>query len=148
MYPTYQDAVKIAEDTTLTPSQKLHKLFKNSKTRSLKSYIESSNLFQDYQVEPSLNVDQAEVVEVDADGQVVTFRYPDNTYHSIDAGSYTKIEGTTYISFSSLDTLDVAVTEDYFKNLLDAEDTSMSPFYRGFWVDEDLQKFFLNSYPE
>ena len=148
MYPTYTDVLKVSQDTTLTPSQKLHELFKNSKTRSLKSYIASSNLFQDYQVEPSLNVDQAEIVEVDADGQVVTFRYPDNTYHWIDAGSYIKIEGITYIPFSSLDNVDVEVTEDYFKNLLDTEDTSMSPFYRGFWVDEDLQKFFLNSYPE
>lgn len=148
MYPTYTDVLKVSQDTTLTPSQKLHELFKNSKTRSFKDYIESSSLFQDYQVEPSLNVDQAEVVEVDADGQVVTFRYPDNTYHWIDAGSYIKIEGTTYIPFSSLDNVDVEVTEDYFKNLLDTEDTSMSPFYRGFWVDKDLQEFFLNSYPE
>ena len=147
MYPTHSDIVKVSQDTTLTPSQKLHELFKNSKTTSLKSYIASSNLFQDTQVEPSLNVDQAEIVEIDADGQVVTFRYPDNTYHWIDAGSYVTIEGTEYIPFMSVNT-EEEIIQDYFKNLLDTEDTSMSPFYRGFWVDKDLQKFFLNSYPE
>ena len=82
------------------------------------------------------------------DHQAFILRYPDNTYHFLDAGSYIKIEGTTYIPFSSLDNVDAEVTEDYFKNLLDTEDTSMSPFYRGFWVDADLQEFFLNSYPE
>jgi hypothetical protein len=147
MYPTYEDAVKVSQDTTLTASQKLHELFKNSKTTSLKSYIASSNLFQDHQVEPSLNVDQAEIVEIDADGQVVTFRYPDNTYHWIDAGSYVTIEGTEYIPFMSVDTEEEMI-QDYFKNLLDTEDSSMSPFYRGFWVDKDLQMFFLSSYPE
>jgi hypothetical protein len=147
MYPTHSDIVKVSQDTTLTPSQKLHELFKNSKTTSLKSYIASSNLFQETQVEPSLNVDQAEIVEVDADGQVVTFRYPDNTYHWIDAGSYVTIEGTEYIPFMSVDT-EEEIIEDYFKNLLDTEDSSMSPFYRGSWIDKDLQMFFLSSYPE
>jgi len=147
MYPTHSDIVKVSQDTTLTPSQKLHELFKNSKTTSLKSYIASSNLFQDTQVEPSLNVDQAEVVEVDADGQVVTFRYSDNTYHWIDAGSYVTIEGTQYLPFMSVD-VEEEIIQDYFKNLLDTEDSSMSPFYRGFWVDKDLQMFFLSSYPE
>jgi NDP-sugar pyrophosphorylase family protein len=147
MYPTHSDIVKVSQDTTLTPSQKLHELFKNSKTTSLKSYIANRTLFQDIQVEPSLNVDQAEVVEVDADGQVVTFRYPDNTYHWLDAGTYITIEGTRYLPFISVDVTE-EVIEDYFKNLLDTEDSSMSPFYRGFWVDADLQEFFLNSYPE
>ena len=147
MYPTYSDIVKVSQDTTLTPSQKLNELFKNSKTTPLKDYIASSKLFQDPKVEPSLNVDQAEIVEIDADGQVVTFRYPDNTYHWIDAGSYVTIEGTEYIPFMSVDT-EEEIIQDYFKNLLDTEDSSMSPFYRGFWVDKDLQMFFLSSYPE
>jgi NDP-sugar pyrophosphorylase family protein len=147
MYPTHSDIVKVSQDTTLTPSQKFHELFKNSKTTSLKSYIANRTLFQDIQVEPSLNVDQAEVVEVDADGQVVTFRYPDNTDHWLDAGTYITIEGTRYLPFISVDVTE-EVIEDYFKNLLDTEDSSMSPFYRGFWVDADLQEFFLNSYPE
>jgi NDP-sugar pyrophosphorylase family protein len=147
MYPTHSDIVKVSQDTTLTPSQKFHELFKNSKTTSLKSYIASRTLYQDIQVEPSLNVDQADVVEVDADGQVITFRYPDNTYHWLDAGTYTTIEGTRYLPFISVDVKE-EIIEDYFKNLLDTEDSSMSPFYRGFWVDSDLQEFFLNSYPE
>lgn len=148
IYPTYEDAMKVSQDTTLTPSQKMHELFKNSKTEPLQKWIDEHSISQDHPIDPSVKIDQAEVVEVDADGQILVFRYPDNTYHFLDTGGYVEIEGTTYIQFSSLDNIGVEVTEDYFKNLLDTEDTSMSPFYRGFWVDEDLQKFFLNSYPE
>ena len=37
--------------------------------------------------------------------------------------------------------------EQWFQDLLMTDDSPLV-FYRGFWVDEDLQLNFLNSYPE
>ena len=144
MYPTYSDIVKVSQDTTLTPSQKLHELFKNSKTESLEMWIDrQSKLFKSHPIDPSLKIDQAEVVEVNADGQILVFRYPDNTYHFIDAGMYTEIEGVYHIAYDSVDDS----LEQWFIDLLMTDDSPLV-FYRGFWVDEDLQEFFLSSYPE
>jgi hypothetical protein len=143
MYPTYTDVLKVSQDTTLTPSQKLHELFKNSKTEPLQKWLDR----QDTPVDPSLNVGQAEVVEIDADGQIAVFRYPDNTYHWIDAGSYITIDDVDYLPSGSHDD-EEEIVQEYFRDLLDTQDPTAGPFYRGFWVDEDLQMFFINSYPE
>jgi len=143
IYPTYEDAVKVSQDTTLTPSQKLHEIFKNSKTEPLQMWIDKQSIFQDHPIDPSVKIDQAEVVEVNADGQILVFRYPDNTYHFLDAGGYVEIEGVDYIAVDSVDDS----IEQWFQDLLMTDDSPLV-FYRGFWVDEDLQKFFLNSYPE
>ena len=142
MYPTYEQIKKVSQDPTLTPSQKMHEIFKNSKTEPLKVWIDTP-IFQDHPIDPSLKIDQAEVVEVNADGQIVVFRYPDNTYHYVDAGLYTEIEGVSYIAYDSVDDS----IDSYFEDLLMTNDSPMI-FCRGSWIDKDLQKFFLNSYPE
>lgn len=143
MYPTYEYIKKVSEDTTLTPSQKIHEIFKNSKTQPLRMWIEKQSMFQSTPIDPSVKIDQAEVVEVNADGQILVFRYPDNTYHFLDAGGYVEIEGVDYIAVDSVD----ESTEQWFQDLLMTDDSPLV-FCRGFWVDEDLQRFFLNSYPE
>jgi hypothetical protein len=147
MYPTYQEIMKVSQDTTLTPSQKMHEIFKNSKTEPLQEWLDKRlELFgQDLvdPVDPSVKIDQAEVVEVNADGQILVFRYPDNTYHYIDAGSYVEIEGIDHIAVDSIDDDSI---KSYFQDLLVTDDSPLV-FYRGFWVDKDLQEFFLNSYP-
>jgi hypothetical protein len=147
MYPTYQEIMKVSQDTTLTPSQKMHEIFKNSKTEPLQEWLDKRlELFgQDLvdPVDPSVKIDQAEVVEVNADGQILVFRYPDNTYHYIDAGAYVEIEGIDHIAVDSIDDDSI---KSYFQDLLVTDDSPLV-FYRGFWVDKDLQKFFLNSYP-
>ena len=142
MYPTYAEILKVSQDTTLTPSQKTHELFKNSKTRPLSSYIKDSDDL-DYPLSPNLNK-EAVVVEINA-GQTYTIRYPDNTYHILDTGTYEEIDGVDYIAVTSLEEL--GTTDEYFKELLATEDTPL-PFYQGGFVDEDLQSFFLNSYPK
>jgi len=143
MYPTYEDILKVSQDPTLTPSQKMHEIFKNSKTEPLQEWIDKVSIFQNYPIDPSVKIDQAEVVEVNADGQILVFRYPDNTYHYLDAGAYVEVEGVDYIAVDSVDDS----IGSYFQDLLMTDD-SPSVFYRGSWIDEDLQKFFLNSYPE
>ena len=147
MYPTYEYIKKVSEDSTLTPSQKMHEIFKNSKTISLKEYIENNDLFTSEEpIDPSLKIDQAEVVEINADGQTVTFRYPDNTYHYVDAGMYIEIEGVRHIAYESLDNIPEG-TQAYFDDLLMTDDSPLT-FYRGGWIDEDLEKFFLSTYPK
>ena len=141
MYPTYEQTLKVSKDQSLTPSQKMHEVFKNSKTQPLKKWL-SQKIFTTHPIDPSLKIDQAEVVEVNADGQILTFRYPDNTYYFIDAGMYTEIEGADHISF---DSIDEETINSYLEDLLSEEPLT---FARGFWVDEDLQKFFISSYPE
>jgi hypothetical protein len=145
---TYNDALKLSKDTTLTPSQKLHGLFGNAKTLPLKDYIESNDLFQDRPIDPSVDINNAEIVEVDGDGQVVVFRYPDNTYHTMDAGGYTEIDGVDYISSVGIDALGDDAVNDYFRDLLDAEDPTSGPFYRGYWIDQEFQKAFVESFPD
>jgi hypothetical protein len=142
MYPTYAEMLKVSQDTTLTPSQKMHELFKNSKTRPLSSYIKRDE-YLGYPLSPNLNLEAA-VVEINA-GQTYTLRYPDNTYHILDTGTYEEIDGVDYIAVTSLEELDT--TDEYFQELLATEDTPL-PFYQGGFVDEDLQSFFLNSYPK
>jgi hypothetical protein len=142
MYPTYEEIKKVSQDTTLTPSQKMHEVFKNSKTQPLRMWIEKQSIFQDHPIDPSLKIDQAEVVEVNADGQILVFRYPDNTYYYVDAGMYTEIDGVDHIAYDL-----IQEDDSYFQDLLMTDDSPLI-FYRGFWVDEDLQNFFLNSYPE
>jgi len=146
MYPTYEYIKKVSEDTTLTPSQKMHEIFKNSKTEPLRMWIDKQSIFQDCPIDPSVKIDQAEVVEVNADGQILVFRYPDNSYHFVDAGGYVEIEGVDHIAVESLDK-NPEGTQAYFDDLLMTDDSPLV-FYRGFWVDEDLQKSFENSYPE
>ena len=146
MYPTYEYIKKVSEDTTLTPSQKIHEIFKNSKTQPLRMWIEKQSMFQSTPIDPSVKIDQAEVVEVSADGQILTFRYPDNSYHFIDAGLYIEIEGVDHIAVFSLDE-EPEGTQTYFDDLLMTDDSPLI-FYRGWWVDKDLQEFFLNSYPQ
>ena len=142
MYPTYEDILKVSQDPTLTPSQKMHEIFKNSKTEPLQEWIDKVSIFQDYPIDPSVKIDQAEVVEVNADGQILVFRYPDNTYHYLDAGAYVEVEGVDYIAVDSVDDS----IGSYFQDLLMTDDSPLV-FYRGSWIDKDLQKFFLNSYP-
>ena len=143
MYPTYEHILKVSKDQTLTPSQKMHEIFKNSKTEPLREWLDRVSVFQDYPIDPSLKIDQAEVVEVNGDGQILVFRYPDNTYYFVDGGMYTTIEGVDHIAYDEIhDGIDV-----YFEDLLVTDDASMI-FCRGYWIDDDLQKFFLNSYPE
>ena len=142
MYPTYEDILKVSQDPTLTPSQKMHEIFKNSKTEPLQEWIDKVSIFQDYPIDPSVKIDQAEVVEVNADGQILVFRYPDNTYHFLDAGGYVEIEGVDHIAVDSVDDS----IEQWFQDLLMTDDSPLV-FYRGSWIDEDLQKFFLYSYP-
>ena len=146
MYPTYEYIKKVSEDTTLTPSQKMHEIFKNSKTQPLRMWIEKQSMFQKTPIDPSVKIDQAEVVEVSADGQILTFRYPDNSYHFIDAGLYIEIEGVDHIAVLSLDK-EPEGTQNYFDDLLMTDDSPLV-FYRGWWIDTDLQEFFLNSYPQ
>jgi len=141
MYPTYEEIKKVSQDTTLTPSQKMHEIFKNSKTEPLSKWLEQS-IFKTHPIDPSLKIDQAEVVEVNADGQTLVFRYPDNTYYYVDAGMYTKIDDVDHIAYDL-----IQGNDSYFEDLLMTDDSPLV-FYRGFWVDEDLQKFFINSYPE
>lgn len=141
MYPTHQQMMKVSQDTTLTPSQKYHELFKNSKTVPLSSYL---NQELEYPLSPNLHK-EAVVVEVNA-GQTFTLRYPDNTYHILDTGSYEEIAGNSYTSVTSLEDLGNEIVDQYFTELLTTEDTPL-PFYQGGFIDEDLQKFFLNSYP-
>jgi len=141
MYPTYEEIKKVSQDTTLTPSQKMHEIFKNSKTQPLSKWLDQG-IFKTYPIDPSLKIDQAEVVEVNADGQTLTFRYPDNTYYFIDAGMYTEIEDVDHIAYDEIN----ESIDSYLEDLLMIDDSPLT-FYRGFWVDEDLQKFFLNSYP-
>ena len=66
MYPTYEQIKKVSQDPTLTPSQKMHEVFKNSKTTPLKKYIEDSSTFSLFvnnePLDPSVRVDEAEVV--------------------------------------------------------------------------------------
>ena len=143
MYPTYEEIKKVSQDTTLTPSQKMHSIFKNSKTEPLKEWIDRVSIFQDYPIDPSLKIDQAEVVEVNADGQILVFRYPDNTYYFTDAGMYTEIEGVEYIAYDEIN----ESIDSYLEDLLMTNDSPLI-FYRGFWIDKDLEASFLNSYPE
>lgn len=147
MYPTYEHILKVYKDQTLTPSQKMHEIFKNSKTQPLQKWLDQDIFKTDLsskqiQIDPSLKIDQAEVVEVNADGQILTFRYPDNTYYFIDAGIYTEIEDVDHISFHSFDE---EIINSYLEDLLSKEPLT---FARGFFVDEDLEDFFTNSYPE
>jgi len=142
MYPTYQEIMKVSQDTTLTPSQKYHELFKNSKTEPLSSYLDEE---LSHPLSPNLHK-EAVVVEINA-GQTFTLRYPDNTYHILDLGTYEVIEGIDYISVTSLEDLGNEIVDQYFTELLTTEDTPL-PFYQGGFIDEELQKFFLNSYPE
>lgn len=145
MYPTYEQIKKVSQDTTLTPSQRLHELFKNSKTEPLSTYIDEDFLGE-YPLDPSVRLNEADVVEVNADGQIIVFRYPDNTYHVIDSGATATIEGSEYISPESLDDFDEETTQQYYNDLLMTDDSPLT-FYRGGWVDKDLQSFFLSTYP-
>lgn len=113
---TYEQVKQVSQDPTLTPSQKMHEIFKNSKTTPLKYFIENSGLF-DRPIEPSIKVDEAEVVEISG-GQVFTFRYPDNSYHFVDAGMYTEIEGQLYIAVQSLDDVEDEIIEAIFEDFL------------------------------
>ena len=157
MYPTYEHILKVYQDPNLTPSQKMHEIFKNSKTESLKKWIDC-DMFKEYPIDPSLKIDQAEVVEVDGDGQIITFRYPDNTYYFIDAGMYTTIEDVDHIFFGSFgDSCNFhikGVIDAYLEDLLYSEIydnggdlvwEDPQVFERGFWIDKDLEVSFLNS---
>jgi hypothetical protein len=141
MYPTHQEMMKVSQDTTLTPSQKYHELFKNSKTRLLSSYLDRK---LSHPLSPNLHK-EAIVVQIN-EGQTFTLRYPDNTYHILDLGTYEEIEGIDYIAVTSLEDLGNEIADQYFTELLSTEDTPL-PFYHGGFIDEDLQEFFLNSYP-
>ena len=141
MYPTYAEILKVSQDTSLTPSQKTHELFKNSRTEPLSSYLNKKEL--SHPLSPNLHKD-AVVVQINA-GQTYTLRYPDNTYHIFDTGTYEEIDGVDYIAVTSLE--ENGTTDEYFQELLATDDTPL-PFYQGGFVDEDLQSFFLNSYPK
>ena len=56
---TYEQVKQVSQDPTLTPSQKMHEIFKNSKTTPLRYFIENSGLFN-RPIEPSIRVDEAD----------------------------------------------------------------------------------------
>lgn len=144
MYPTYEHLVLVSQDQNLTPSQKMHEIFKSSKTQPLSTYVNEDYL-GDELLHPELTLEDKEAVSVEGDGQIILFRNSENKYFFIDSGSFTEYEGQDYVDVTSID--DEDNIDKYFSDLLSTDD-SLLLFSTGYFVDEDLQKSLLNSYPQ
>lgn len=143
---TYDHMLKVSKDQTLTNSEKLHELFKDSKTEPMTNWIAkwaSSELFGRYTLPPAFPAD-AQVLSHDGDGQILIARFNDNTYHLIDSGLWDANDNIIVIPFNDIDQ---ETMDDFWDAHLATDDTPMA-FYRGGFIDQDLEHSFLNSFPE
>jgi translation elongation factor P/translation initiation factor 5A len=139
---TYTHTLKVSQDLSLTNSQKLHELFKEAKgTNAIACIIDDISEDEVHQL-PELPQD-AEVVFIDA-GQVYYIRFPDNTYHILDTGTYT----TDHKFFSVL-----SLDKDYDKEDMEylwerfLGEAGLA-FYQGFFIDDEAERKFSASFPQ
>lgn len=133
---TYAHMTEVSKDPNLTNSQKLHELFKDAKARRVSGNEER------FEEEIELGVPgDAEEVASDGWGQILIFRYPDNTYHMTDTGA------PELMSFD--DDFDNEMMDEFWENILQGDDGEVPLFfYHGGFHDEEAEKKFLTSFPE
>jgi hypothetical protein len=136
---TYAHMIQVSRDPALTTSQKLHELFKDADSWSRDRAFQDFNLSEEELDQLSSQVpSDAVCVAHDGDGQVLTFRYPDGSYHTVDLGDCFTI---------SFDSLNADELTEYWDSLLSTEDTPLH-FYNGGFVDSSLEASFLESFPQ
>lgn len=83
------------------------------------------------------------VVACDA-GQVYIICLEQGKFYQTDTGSY-EDDGT--LQLIPFDSYDAEVMADFWESLLATDDTPLF-FYEGFFMDKDLEKSFLHSFPD
>jgi len=137
---TYDTMLKVSKDTSLTNSQKLHELFKEAKgTNAIARIIDDISEDEVHQL-PELPQD-AEVVYIDA-GQVYFMRFPDNTYHVLDTGTYTT-DHKFFSVFSLNKDFDKEAMEFLWETFLGEAGLA---FYQGFFIDDEAERKFSASF--
>lgn len=143
---TYIEMLAASQDSSLTMSQKLDILFKDAEYETYEKslrYIPPTDMAM---VPSILKEKEAVLLAHDADCQLLIFRLNDGTYHQLDTGSYTIDESMIYLL--AMNDMDQEDQDFFWSNLLedDMEDQCPLFFYRGGFVDHDLEKNFTRSF--
>ena len=143
---TYAKVVAASQDDSLTMSQKLDILFKDAKYETYEEALHSLTP-EDMAMVPSiLKEKEAVLLAHDADGQLLIFRLSDGTYHQMDTGMYTLDGSMLYLV--ALDDMDQEEQDSFWQAFLedDMEEGCPRFFYRGGFIDKDLEKSFMSSF--
>jgi len=138
---TYAMMVAASQDASLTMSQKLNILFKDAKYETYEKSLRDLRQDEMSMVPSILQEKDAVLLAHDGDGQLLIFRLSDGTYCQIDTGSYT-LDGSMF-HLVALDDMDKDDQNSFWQSFLD-EDF----FYRGGFVDHDLQHSFATTFPD
>lgn len=140
---TYNHMLEVIQTPGLSISQKLHELFKGAKSKPLDECYDDE---QARMIPAVLHEKNAECVHTDNWGQTLTFRLDDDTYVMVDSGTFNE-QGTEFAVFP-YDEDEYALDEDGLWDYFMSEDDTPLAFYHGGFIDDDLEKSFLASFPE
>ena len=126
---TYQHMIEVSQSDSLTNSQKLHELFRDAKSAPVAKW-----LYEDSVLDVPAD---AQVLAFDGDGDALIVRFSDDTYHAI-------MSGEDIVPF---DLFNEDEMSEFWDSYLSTDDTPLA-FYRGAFIDQDLERAFLASFPE
>ena len=126
---TYQHMIEVSQSDSLTNSQKLHELFRDAKSAPVAKW-----LYEDSVLDVPAD---AQVLAFDGDGDALIVRFSADTYHAI-------MSGEDIVPF---DLFNEDEMSEFWDSYLSTDDTPLA-FYRGAFIDQDLERAFLASFPE
>lgn len=133
---TYEEMLKVSQMPGVTMSYKLHVLFKDCNFKVLGAVLNSAELAESAPRD-------LQIVAFTA-GQVFIARSSILEYFAIDLGSANDDGKLEAFSFNDSDE---ESQQEFWASLLDTQDAPMF-FYDGFFLDSDLEKSFLASFPD
>ena len=129
---SYDTAKATALDSKKNPQERYAAIFDGAAGENLSEYLNKQNIDAS-ELNPSVPKN-AEVVFTDGDGQNLTVRYPDGTYHYLDTGATTP-DG--FISVDNVNNFDSSVHDKFLGGLFEGDGL---PYYRGAFIDDNRQK--------
>ena len=128
---SYEDAKRIALDSNKSGQERHAAVFDGAEGKDFFDYVGRKGVERS-ELDPSIP-EGTEVVFSDGDGQNLTLRYPDGSYHYVDTGA---TDENDLISADSVDSLDTENNNEFLSGLFQSDGL---PYYRGAFIDEARQ---------
>ena len=132
----YNEAKRIALDSSKSAQERHAAVFDGAKGTDFFEFVTQDGVSPE-ELDPSIPKG-TEIVFLDGDGQSLTLRYPDGSYHYVDTGGK---DENNLISPQSVEELDQESTDKFLAGLFDPEGL---PYARGSFIDGLRQNTILS----
>lgn len=140
----YDSAKSVALDSDKSTQERYAAVFDGAKGENIVDYLKSQEVrgqgVKPSELDPSIPID-AEVVFTDGDGQSLTLRYPDGSYHHVDTGAVAENGLIPAESVNDYDAFDPSVHDEFLGGLFEGDGL---PYARGAFIDDDRQREMLD----